>query len=115
MTKPVDAHGRASACSLGRSKNPRFLVIANILDDSKIRLDNNIAEQHLRLIALGRKNFLFVGHDEAGRNLATLQTLVSTCLANGVNPQRYLTDVLIAVQRLDELLPWNWRPPPKTH
>lgn len=94
-------------------------TLERFLGDPKIRLDNNIAEQHLRLIALGRKNFLFVGHDEAGRNLATLQTLVSTCFANGVNPQTYLTDVLIRIQdhpqsQIDELLPWNWRAPPKT-
>jgi transposase len=94
-------------------------TLERFLDDPKIRLDNNIAEQHLRLIALGRKNFLFVGHDEAGRNLAVLQTLVSTCLANGKNPQAYLTDVLIQIQthphsRIDELLPWNWRAPPQT-
>lgn len=95
------------------------VTLERFLDDPKIRLDNNIAEQHLRLIALGRKNFLFVGHDEAGHNLAVLQTLVSTCLANGVNPQAYLTDVLIQIQthpqsRIDELLPWNWRAPPRT-
>lgn len=94
-------------------------TLERFLDDPKIRLDNNIAEQHLRLIALGRKNFLFVGHDEAGRNLAILQTLVSTCIANGVNPQDYLTDVLIRIQThpqsgIDELLPWNWRAPPQT-
>ncbi|MEZ4461423.1 MAG: IS66 family transposase [bacterium] len=89
------------------------------LNDPKIRLDNNIAEQHLRLIALGRKNFLFVGHDEAGRNLATLQTLVSTCLANDINPQTYLTDVLLRIQdqpqsRIAELLPWNWAVEPRS-
>lgn len=89
------------------------------LSDPKIRLDNNIAEQHLRLIALGRKNFLFVGNDEAGRNLATLQTLVSTCLANNINPQSYLTDVLLRVQdhphsQIADLLPWNWEPLPQT-
>lgn len=94
-------------------------TLERFLDDPKIRLDNNIAEQHLRLIALGRKNFLFVGHDEAGRNLATLQTLVSTCLANGVNPQDYLTDVLLRIDstphaELDTLMPWNWRAPPQT-
>lgn len=92
--------------------------LERFLQDPKIPLDNNIAEQHLRLIALGRKNFLFVGHDQAGHNLAILQTLVSTCTANGVNPQSYLTDVLIRIQdhpqsQLDELLPWNWRAPPK--
>ena len=88
------------------------------LDDPNVALDNNISERHLRLIALGRKNFLFVGHDQAGRNFATLQTLVSSCIANNVNPQTYLTDVLMRVQdqphsQIDELLPWNWRPPPR--
>jgi transposase len=89
------------------------------LNDPKIRLDNNVAEQHLRLIALGRKNFLFVGNDEAGRNLATLQTLVSTCLANDINPQSYLTDVLLRIQdhpqsKIVELLPWNWAAEPSS-
>ena len=78
---------------------------------------NNVAEQHLRLIALGRKNFLFVGNDQAGRNLAILQTLVSSCIANRVNPQTYMTDVLLRLQdhsqsKIDELLPWNWTPMP---
>lgn len=94
-------------------------TLERFLDDPKIRLDNNIAEQHLRLIALGRKNFLFVGHNEAGNNLATLQTLVSTCVANGVNPQTYLTDVLLRVGTtaqtdIDTLMPWNWRAPPRS-
>ena len=88
------------------------------LTDPNIPLDNNISERQLRLIALGRKNYLFVGHDVAGQNLAILQTFVATCVAGGVNPQEYLTDVLIRIQnhpqaRIDELLPHNWeRPPP---
>jgi len=88
------------------------------LTDPNIAMDNNISERQLRLIALGRKNYLFVGHDVAGQNLAVLQTLVATCVANDVNPQEYLTHVLIQVQnhpqaRIDELLPHNWeRPPP---
>jgi transposase len=87
------------------------------LSDPKIRLDNNISEAQLRLIALGRKNYLFVGHEVAGQNLAVLQTLVATCVANDVNPQDHLTDVLIRIQshpqsRIDELLPHNWKPPP---
>ena len=87
--------------------------LERFIDDPKIRLDNNIAEQHLRLIALGRKNFLFLGNNDAGRNLAVLQTLVSTCLANKVNPQAYLADVLLRIadhprRDIDALLPWNW-------
>ncbi len=79
-------------------------------------VDNNISERHLRLIALGRKNFLFVGHDQAGENLTVLQSLVASCIANKVNPQDYLTDVLMRIQdhpqsAIDDLLPDQWRPP----
>ncbi|MCP4607061.1 MAG: IS66 family transposase [Proteobacteria bacterium] len=89
------------------------------LQDAKIRLDNNISEGHLRLIALGRKNYLFVGNDVAGQNLAILQTLVASAVANDKNPQQYLADVLIRTQthplsKIDELLPHNWKPPPPT-
>jgi hypothetical protein len=66
--------------------------------------------------ALGRKNFLFVSHDEAGENLAGLYSLIATCEANGVNPLDYFADVLLRVRthpasRIDELLPHNWTPP----
>jgi transposase len=68
----------------------------------------------LRKAALGRKNFLFVGHEAAGENLAGLYALVSTCEANGVNPEEYLADVLLRVQthpqsRISELLPHEWK------
>jgi transposase len=61
----------------------------------------------------GRKNFLFVGNDLAGQNLAVLLSLVRTCEAVGVNPQAYLADVLMRVQdwpaaRVAELLPECW-------
>ena len=84
-----------------------------MLNDAKIRLDNNLAENALRIIALGRKNFLFVGSEEAGRNLAVLQTVISTCVANDVNPEAYLKDVLMRVgstksRDIDTLLPANW-------
>ena len=66
-------------------------------------------------MALGRKNFLFVGSDESGENIAGLYSLVATCEANDINPSAYLADVLIRVHehpnsRIDELLPEN-RPP----
>lgn len=78
--------------------------------------DNNIAEASLRRIALGRSNFLFVGHEDAGHNLAGLYTLVASCEKNGVNAVAYLTDVLTRVQthpasRIQELLPNRWKPP----
>jgi transposase len=86
------------------------------LTDAHLPVDNNASERALRVAALGRKNFLFVGNDEAGENLAGLYSLIATCEANGVNPVEYLADVLIRVQshpasRIDELLPHNWTPP----
>ena len=86
------------------------------LSDARLPIDNNVSERALRIAALGRKNFLFVGNDTAGENLAGLYSLIATCEANGVNPVDYLADVLIRVQthpasRIDELLPQNWQPP----
>jgi transposase len=86
------------------------------LTDPHLPIDNNASERALRVAALGRKNFLFVGSDEAGENLAGLYSLIATCEVNGVNPVSYLADVLLRVQthpasRIDELLPHNWKPP----
>ena len=77
--------------------------------------DNNAAEAGLRRVALGRSNYLFVGHKEAGENLAVLYTLVASCEKNGVNPYSYLADVLLRIQshprsKIDELLPHKWKP-----
>jgi transposase len=82
--------------------------------DVRLPLDNNRSEGALRKAALGRKNFLFVGHEAAGENLAGLYALVATCEANGVNPEAYLKDVLLRVQthpnsRIEELLPHEWK------
>ncbi len=92
-------------------------MLSRFIDDARIPLDNNPAEAALRRVALGRKNFLFVGNDAAGENLAGLYSLVATCEANGVNPLAYLADVIIRIHehpnsRIDELLPHNWRGPP---
>ncbi len=93
--------------------NRQRKALAAFLEDPLVPLDNNVAERALRAVAIGRKNFLFVGHDEGGRNLATLQTICHTCLLHGVNPYEYVQDVAVRVRthpndRLDELLPWNW-------
>ena len=89
--------------------------LQHFLEDPHVRLDNNISEQALRIVALGRHNFMFVGNDDAGDRLAVLQSLVSSCELNGVNPEAYLADVLIRIQdhpasEIDELLPDRWQP-----
>ena len=107
---PKSPMGRAIRYTLGQWK-----FVTRFLSDAKLRLDNNISEAALRIIALGRDNFRWVGHDESGNNLAILQTIVATCVANDVNPQDYITDVLLRLQthpasQLDDLLPMNWQP-----
>ena len=91
-------------------------ALGRFVSDVTLPLDNNASENALRAVALGRKNFLFVGHDDAGSSLAGLYSLVATCHANGVNPEAYLADVLLHVQTqpaalIDELLPDRWKPP----
>lgn len=89
--------------------------LTRFLDDARVLLDNNGAEQALRVAALGRKNYLFVRNDEAGENIAGLYSLVATCEANEVNPEAYLADVLTRLAShpnadLDALLPHRWTP-----
>src|SRR5262249_58694191 len=84
--------------------------LLGFLDNVNIPVDNNASESALRVVALGRKNFLFVGDVEAGDHLATLYSLVSTCEARDIDPVEYLKDVLMRVDthpasRIDELLP----------
>jgi transposase len=91
----------------------RWDDLGRFVEDVRIPLDNNASEAALRRVALGRKNYLFVGDVDAGANIAGLYTLMATCEARHVNPFRYLADVIARVQdhpqdRLDELLPGAW-------
>ena len=67
-------------------------------------------------MALGRKNHLFAGSDGGGERWATLCSLIETAKLNDIEPYAYLHDVLQRmvdghpINRLDELLPWNWKP-----
>lgn len=81
-------------------------------EDGWAEADNNIAENALRMVSLGRKNWLFFGSDHGGERGALLYSLIGTCKLNGVDPESYLRYVLdvIAdwpVNRVSELLPWR--------
>ncbi len=83
------------------------------LDHGFLELDNNTAERSMRPIALGRKNYLFMGSEGGGKAAAIAYTLVETAKLSGVDPQAWLTSVLgrIAdhkITRIDELLPWRY-------
>ncbi len=82
------------------------------LDHGFLEPDNNAAERSMRPIALGRKNYLFMGSERGGKSAAIAYTLIETAKLNGVDPQAWLTDVLARIadhkiNRIDELLPWN--------
>lgn len=83
--------------------------------DGRLEIDNNLAENALRGIAVGRKNWLFAGADCGGERAAAMYSLLETAKLNDVNPQVWLTDVLDRIgkghpiNRIDELLPWAWK------
>jgi transposase len=114
-------HRKAFEPSSSMAKAIRYLLrnfraLGCFLRHATIPPDNNPAEAGLRRVAVGRSNFLFVGHEESGEDHAILYTLVASCEKNGVNPVAYLTDVLTRVQshpksRVHELLPHLWKPP----
>jgi transposase len=86
------------------------------LEHGFLELDNNTAERSMRAIALGRKNYLFMGSEGGGKSAAIAYTLIETAKLNAVDPQAWLTDTLARIAdhkitRIDELLPWRYAQP----
>jgi transposase len=87
--------------------------LKNYTQHAWARLDNNVAERAVRPIAIGRKNWLFVGNKNGGEAAGILLSLVQSCRAIGINPREYLEDVMGRImahsaQKLHELLPDHW-------
>ncbi len=77
-----------------------------------VEIDNNIAENALRGVAVGRKNWLFAGSDSGGEHAAVLYSLIGTCRLNNVEPEKWLRYVIEHIQdwpanRVRDLLPWK--------
>ncbi|ORE91675.1 transposase [Stappia sp. 22II-S9-Z10] len=90
----------------------RWQALGRYLGDGRIEIDNNAAERAIRPIALGRKNWLFAGSDRGGERAAGILSLIETARLNGLDPERYLRDVLTRIadhpiNRIADLLPWN--------
>ena len=87
------------------------------LDDGRLLLDNNLAENEIRPVTLGRKNYLFCGNHEAAQNMAVVCSLLATCKNHDVNPRLYLNDVIsqmpyhakASYEELLQLLPHKWK------
>ncbi|WP_176026081.1 IS66 family transposase, partial [Robbsia andropogonis] len=110
------SEGSAIAKALDYSLR-RWEALTRFLDDSQLPIDNNWAENQIRPIALGRKNWLFAGSLRAGKRAAAIMSLVQSAKLNGHDPYAYLKDVLNRLpthpaRQIDGLLPHNWQPTP---
>lgn len=107
---PKSAIGKAVAYALAR-----WSKLCRYVEDGRIEIDNNLVENAIRPVALGRKNYLFAGSHTGAERAAMLYSLLSTAKANGVEPFAWLRDVLARIadhprKNLAELLPQNWKP-----
>jgi len=90
-----------------------WAALTRYLEDGRAKIDNNAAERALRVVAVGRKNWMFAGSENGGNAAACMYTLIESAKACGLNPREYLEDVLrrlpSTLQRdIDTLLPQNW-------
>jgi len=100
--------------AIGYAQN-RYVPLGRFLENGRVPVDNGEVERLIRMIALGRKNWLFLGSDEAGRRAASVYSLVLSCYRLGMDPWAYFRDVLpklgdtrFPASRLGELLPEAW-------
>jgi transposase len=82
--------------------------------DGAVPIDNNVSEREMKRVVLNRKNSLFVGNPRGGHTAAVLASLTSTCRRHDVDPQLYLTQLLVnlptwPVRDLDAWLPDQWK------
>ncbi len=106
---PKSAIGKAMAYYLNQYHKLEAVIL-----DARLELDNNLIENAIRPLALGRKNYLFAGSHHAAQNSAMLYSFFSSCKANDVNPRQWLQYVLENIpdwniQKLEDLLPNNFQ------
>lgn len=109
QTRKTRAEGGALARAIDHSLK-RWPAILRYADSGHLPIDNNLIENAIRPIAIGKKNWLFVGSERAGKRAAAIQTLLATARTNGIEPFAWLKDTLEKLptcpnSRLDELLP----------
>ncbi len=103
-----------TAGAIGYALN-NWAALIRYLDSGILDIDNNACERAMRPVAIGRKNFLFVGSDRGGHAAAVAYSLIQTCKLHNIEPFAYLSDVLrrlpsYPINRVAELLPFRWKP-----
>lgn len=106
---PKSAIGKAIAYTLGQWKR-----LVRYLDDGMYLIDNNLVENSIRPVALGRKNYLFAGSHQGAQRAAMIYSFTASCKQYSINPFEWLKDVLARIpdhkaNKIDQLLPLNWR------
>ena len=92
-----------------------WTALTRLLYDAQLPMDNNVVENLIRPLAIGRKNWLFVGSEKAGQRATAVMSLIQSVKLNGHDPHAYLKDVLTRLpthkaKDIAELLPHNWQP-----
>ena len=105
---PKSLTGEAVNYALGQWK-----LLEVYVDMGIVEIDNNLVENAIRPTALGRKNWLFIGADEAGWRSAVIYTIIQSCKANGIEPYAYLKDVLTRLptmtnHQIPDITPKAW-------
>jgi transposase len=108
--------GKSEIAGAIRYARSRWGALRAYVDDGRLEISNNAAENAIRPVTLGRKNWLFAGSDAGGDRAAIFYTLIRTAKLNGLEPEAWLRDVLTRIgehpiNRLDEFLPWNMTRP----
>jgi transposase len=91
----------------------RWEALTRYVDDGRLEIDNNLCENAIRPTAVGKKNFLFIGHPEAGQRSAVIYSVLGSCRCHGINPDEYLRDVFERLPKaktsdLKSLTPAAW-------
>ncbi|WP_455377890.1 IS66 family transposase [Petrachloros mirabilis] len=106
---PKSPIGKAIAYSLNQ-----WEALNRYVDDPMLEIDNNVSERTLRMVVIGRKNYMFAGSEAGAWRAAIIYSLVASCKLNGIDPFGYFRDVLTRVSthpanKIDELLPSEWK------
>jgi hypothetical protein len=91
-------------------------ALIRYVENPMLDIDNNLSERTLRMVVIGRKNYMFAGSESGAWRAAIIYSLVASCKLNGIDPFVYFRDVLEKVSthpanKIDELLPSNWKKP----